>query len=140
MRNEKGFSIMEIMVAIGIIALITGGGALAVNKMMKNAKVKRAKSDIQILSQAIDLFEMDNLRFPNGLDELVNDPGELPNYQPGGYLKDGKVPKDPWGADYLLVLDDVPEGMQFDIMSYGEKGQEGGDGYEKDLRLSETKE
>ncbi|MBI2343230.1 MAG: type II secretion system major pseudopilin GspG [Deltaproteobacteria bacterium] len=137
LRSEKGFSLMEILVALFIIGLFAGGAAVGVKKISDGAKKKRAIQDIRVLAAAIDQFEMDNGIYPKGIEELVNDPGDLPDYQPGGYLNKREVPKDPWKHEYLYVREGAPDDAPYDLLSYGADGSEGGDGKEKDIRLSE---
>jgi general secretion pathway protein G len=136
-NSEKGFSLMEILVALFIIGLFAGGAAVGVKKISDGAKKKRAIQDIRVIAAAIDQFEMDNGIFPNSLTELVEDPGELPDYQPGGYLNKSEVPVDPWKTEYVLDAENAPEGMPFDVVSYGADKSEGGEGKNKDIKLSE---
>ena len=128
---------MEILVALFIIGLFAGGAAVGVKKITEGAKRKRAMQDIRILSAAIEQFEMDNGVYPKSLEELVEDPGDMPDYQPGGYLNKDVVPNDPWKNEYVMLGDDIPEGYDFDIASYGADGSEGGEAKNKDIRLSD---
>lgn len=138
LKNSRGFSLMEIMIAVAIIGIFGGGAAVGVKKILDGAKVKRAKQDLRAIAAAVEQFEMDNAAYPNSLDELINDPGDLPDYQPGGYLKGDSLPKDPWKNEYIYERADAPEGMPFEILTYGADGNEGGDGIDKDVRLSEV--
>lgn len=128
---------MEILVAMAILMVIGGGAAVGVSKVLSNSRVKKAKQDVRTIAQAVDAFEMDTGVFPATLEDLVKDPGDLDNWQPGGYLKKNEMPKDPWKGDYVFLFDDAPEGWDYDIVSYGKDGQEGGEDFDKDIRLSE---
>jgi general secretion pathway protein G len=139
LNNRRGFSLMEILVALFIIGLFAGGAAVGVKKITDGAKKKRAIQDMRVLAGAIDQFEMDNGLYPNSLTDLVEDPGDMPDYQPGGYLNKSEVPVDPWKNEYVYLRDDAPEGMPFDLMTLAADGAEGGDGKNKDIRLSDQK-
>jgi general secretion pathway protein G len=81
------------------------------------------------------MFKLDNFNYPTqeqGLEALVKDPGNLPNWNKNGYLK--KLPKDPWGKPYIYLP--PSQSGQFDIVSLGADGQEGGEGVAKDISLS----
>ncbi len=136
-RNERGFTLMEILLAVFIIGLFAGGAAFATKSIRQNARIKKAKQDLKILASAVDQFEMDNGVFPKNIEELVHDPGDLSDYQPGGYLKGGKIPLDPWKHEYVFIGEGAPEGFAFDIISYGADGAEGGEGVNKDIRYSD---
>lgn len=137
MNNQKGFSLMEILVALFIIGLFAGGAAVGVKKITEGAKRKRAIQDIRVISAAAEQFEMDNGVYPKNAQELVQDPGDLPEYQPGGYLNKDEVPIDPWKNEYAYERENAPEGMAFDVISYGADGADGGEGADKDIKLSD---
>lgn len=133
MKNQHGFSLMEVLIALFIIGLFAGGAAVGVKKIGEGAKIKKAQQDLRTFAAAVDQFEMDNRRYPTSLAELVKDPGDLPNYQPGGYLNKEEVPRDPWGSDYQFSADGAPEGRAYEITCWGPDKSEGG----KDYKLSE---
>ena len=85
-------------------------------------------------------FKMETGRFPTeeeGLTALVEQPSNVTNYRPGGFLETRRVPKDGWGRDFEYRL--WPDsGKQFEIISYGADGEEGGEGYDADLRDSDA--
>ncbi len=133
MKNQRGFSLMEVLIAITLIALFGAGAAAGFKRIQAGAKVKKAREDIKMLGQAVDRFEMDNGQYPEGLKDLVENPGELPDYAPGGYLDKGKMPVDPWKHDYSYEKSGGDKGAAYDIVSPGADGQEGTD---DDVRLS----
>jgi general secretion pathway protein G len=132
-RGEGGFTLIEILVVITIIALIMSLVGPRVLNYLGESKVKAAKIQIQSFGSALDLFNLDTGRYPNsaeGLTALVQNPGSIPAWN-GPYLKGGVVPNDPWGKTY--VYRSPGEHGPYDIMSYGSDGQEGGTGTAADI-------
>jgi general secretion pathway protein G len=136
-KHQHGFTLIEIMVVVVILAVL---GALVVPKILENvdkARVTRAQSDIRAIQTALDLYRLDNYKYPTaeqGLQALVKQPDpSLQNYRAGGYL--GSLPKDPWNNPYQY-LNPGSDGREFDIISYGRDGKPGGDGYDADISLS----
>ena len=132
-RSERGFTLVEILVVITIIALIVGLVGPRVLNYLGESKAKAAKIQIESFSSALDLFYLDTGRFPSGsegLAALVQRPGGLAQWN-GPYLKGGVVPADPWGKAYQYRT----PGQQgaYDIVSFGSDGQEGGVGTAADI-------
>ena len=131
--GQGGFTLIEILVVIAIIALIMSLVGPRVLNYLGESKVKAAKIQIQSFGSALDLFNLDVGRYPTtaeGLTALVQSPGTMPNWN-GPYLKGGVVPNDPWGKAY--VYRSPGEHGSYDIMSYGSDGQEGGTGTAADV-------
>jgi general secretion pathway protein G len=132
-NGQGGFTLIEILVVITIIALIMSLVGPRVLNYLAESKVKAAKIQIQSLGSALDLFNLDTGRYPStgeGLAALVQSPGTIPSWN-GPYLKGGVVPNDPWGHPY--VYRSPGEHGPYDIMSYGSDGQEGGTGTAADI-------
>lgn len=132
-RSQGGFTLIEILVVIAIIALIMSLVGPRVLNYLGESKVKAAKIQIQSFGSALDLFNLDAGRYPTtgeGLAALVQSPGTIPAWN-GPYLKGGAVPNDPWGKAY--VYRSPGEHGPYDIMSYGSDGQEGGTGTAADI-------
>ncbi|MDE2348789.1 MAG: type II secretion system major pseudopilin GspG [Gammaproteobacteria bacterium] len=133
--RSRGFTLIEIMVVVVILAVL---GALVVPKILENvdkARATRAGSDIRAIETALDLYRLDNFKYPTteqGLEALVKKPNDpsLTNYRAGGYLK--SLPKDPWGNVYHYTSPGE-DGRDYDIISYGRDGKPGGDGYDADI-------
>jgi general secretion pathway protein G len=131
--GEAGFTLIEILVVLAIIALIMSIVGPRVLNYLGESKIKAARIQIQSLSSALDLFNLDTGRYPStseGLAALVQSPGNVPAWN-GPYLKGGVVPKDPWGANYTYRS--PGEHGSYDITSYGSDGQEGGTGTGADV-------
>jgi general secretion pathway protein G len=98
---------------------------------------------IKNIETALKLYKLDNGSYPSteqGLGALVAKPtvGVIPNsYKEGGYLESKKMPKDPWGNDYLYVS--PGEHGDYDLFSYGFDGAKGGDGKNADITSWDTK-
>ena len=132
-NGERGFTLVEILVVITIIALIMSLVGPRVLNYLSESKVKAAKIQMQSLSSALDLLYLDTGRYPSsaeGLNALVKPTSAMHGWN-GPYLKGGSVPNDPWGKPY--VYRSPTERAKFEIMSYGADGQEGGTGTAADI-------
>jgi general secretion pathway protein G len=130
---QRGFTLVELLVVITIIALIMGIVGPRVLNYLTESKAKAAKIQIESFSSALDLFFLDTGRYPNGsegLAALVQRPGNITSWN-GPYLKGGQVPADPWGNPYVYRA--PGQHGTYDILSYGADGTEGGTGAAKDI-------
>ena len=134
-RNEAGFTLIELMVVIVIIGLLSTFVVLNVLPAQDTAMVEKAKADVALLEQAVEMYRLDNLAYPSieqGLEALVTAPAELAS--PERYRKDGyvrRLPTDPWGSPYQYVQ--PGEHGTFDIYSLGANKRLGGDGLDADV-------
>jgi general secretion pathway protein G len=131
---QTGFTLIEIMVVVVIIGLLAAMIAPNVMDNLDRAEINRAKQDIRSIETALNLYRLDNFKYPStdeGLQALVSNPGETaaPNWKSGGYLK--ALPQDPWNRQYQYAY----PGMQgeFDVFTLGADGQEGGEGNNADI-------
>ena len=132
-RGQGGFTLVEILVVIAIIALIVSLVGPRVLNYLGESKVKAAKIQIQGFSSALDWFIIDTGSYPTtseGVVALIRSPGNIPSWN-GPYLKSGSVPDDPWGKPY--VYRSPGEHGAYDIMSYGSDSNEGGTGTAADI-------
>ena len=121
--DEEGFSLVELMVVIVIIGLLATIVIINVMPAADRAAVTKARADIATLAQGIDMYRLDNLRYPTadeGLQALVS----------GNYIR--RLPEDPWGYPYQYSTPG-PEGRPYRIASLGADGREGGDGENADI-------
>jgi len=128
-KAQSGFTLLEIMVVIVILGVLA---SMVVPNLIGNkdrADIQKVKSDIVALENALDMYKLDNSRYPStdqGLDALVTKPSGYPaprQYREDGYIK--RLPQDPWGYDY--VLNSPGEHGKMDILSVGLDGEEGTD-------------
>ncbi len=142
-QNRKGFTLIEIMVVIVILALLA---ALVGPKLMgrtDDAKMTDARVQIKNMETALKLYKLDSGTYPTteqGLSALVAKPtvGVIPkSYKDEGYLESKKVPKDPWGNEYIYLS--PGEHGDYDIYSFGADGVKGGEGKNADITSWDTK-
>src|SRR4051812_6868396 len=132
-RSERGFTLVELLVVITIIALIMGIVGPRVLNYLTESKAKAAKIQIESFASALDLFFLDTGRYPNtseGLTALVRRPGNTLPWN-GPYLKGAVVPNDPWGNAYVYRM--PGQHGTYDLISYGSDGNEGGTGAAADI-------
>jgi general secretion pathway protein G len=132
--RRRGFTLIELIVVILILAILA---ALIVPRVMSradDAKRTRAQSDIKSLSSALQLFRADVGRYPTteeGLEALRRNPGDAPGWREP-YLE-RPVPQDPWGNPYIYEGPEMTGTGSFVIVSYGSDGQPGGEGDAEDI-------
>ena len=135
--GRDGFTLLELVIVIAILSLLA---AIIAPKMMgraDDAKIADAKVQIRNLETALKLFKLDNGSYPEtdqGLEALISKPatGNIPNkYREGGYLEQKKIPLDPWGNPYIYISPGIHG--DFDILSYGSDGKDGGTGKDADI-------
>lgn len=135
---QRGFTLIEIMVVVVIIGIL---GAIVVPQFMSRpdqAKTTAAKIDIQAIATALEMYRLDNARYPTtqqGLEALVKRPAGTPaarNWNPAGYLK--SLARDPWGTPYQYLNPGTRAvGGGYDLYSLGSDGVSGGDGHAADI-------
>jgi general secretion pathway protein G len=130
--SEQGFTLLEIMVVVVIIGLLA---AIVVPNFIGNidtAAINRAKQDIRGIETALNLYRLDNFRYPttqDGLQALVTNPGE--NVAPNWKKQLPRLPTDPWKNPYQYLY--PGQHGDFDVFSYGADNQEGGEGINADI-------
>ena len=138
MKNKNGFTLLEIIVVVFILSLLAAIVAPKIIGRTDDARIAEAKVQIKNLETALKLFKLDNGYFPSteqGLAALVEKPttGQIPQkYRDGGYLEQKKIPLDPWGNPYVYISPGL--NGDFDIISYGGDGKEGGEGKDADIK------
>ena len=125
-RGQAGFTLVEVIVVLSIIGLIMSMVGPRVLGYLTDSKHKTARIQVETLSNAVELFFIDNGRYPletEGLGALVSPPTTLVLWN-GPYLKGSTVPMDPWGKPYLYASPD--RGRTYAITFTGAGEREGG--------------
>jgi general secretion pathway protein G len=135
--RRAGFTLIELLVTIAIIATLAAIVAPALFGNVGQARQNAARSQIQILSLALDAYRVDNDAYPateQGLESLRTFPigGEPPKNWRGPYLRQ-IVPHDPWGRAYVYVAPGQANPNGYDLYSLGKDGKPGGDGEDADF-------
>ena len=130
--RQRGFTLIEIMVVVVIIGLLAALVAPALIGNIDRAQVNRARADIRSIETALNLYRLDNFRYPStdqGLDALVSNPGDAaaPNWK--AYLR--SLPSDPWNQPYQYVY--PGQRGEFDLFTYGADGVQGGEDINADI-------
>lgn len=131
-KYTRGFTLLELMIVVVILGILA---AVVVPKIMDRpdqARITKAKQDIRAIEAALNLYKLDNFKFPTtdqGLDALITKPADARNWKAGGYLD--KAPSDPWGKPYLYLNPGTHS--EIDIYSLGADGQPGGEGADADI-------
>jgi general secretion pathway protein G len=135
-RAQAGFTLIEIMVVVVIIGLLAAVVVPQFLSKVDDARVTKAKQDIQAIETALTMYKLDNYTYPTtemGLKALVQkpDPTVAKNWRPGGYLQ--HLNKDPWKNDYQYVNPGTHGAGEYDLYSLGADGQPGGEDYKADI-------
>ena len=141
-KQQQGFSLIEVLVVVVIMGMLIGLIGPNVLGQVDRARVTTAKSDIASLSQALDMYKLDNHFYPTtdqGLEALVSRPQSSPeprNWNPEGYIKGNKLPLDPWDGEYVY-MSPGEDNRPYDLMSLGADARLGGEGYAADISSSD---
>jgi general secretion pathway protein G len=135
MREQRGFSLVEILVVLVIMGLLVSVVAPTVLNRADEARVQKVYADFANIQTALKLYRLDNYVYPSseqGLEALVNATTLEPeprNFKQGGYLD--RLPADPWGRPYLYLS--PGDNGEFDLYSMGADGLSGGESQNQDL-------
>ena len=137
-RRRSGFTLLELVVVIIVLGLLAGLVAPQIIGRLSDAKSTTARTQIELLSVALDGYRLDNGNYPTtdqGLAALRDRPTRppVPSNWRGPYLRKA-VPVDPWGRPYLYRFPGEKNAGAFDLESLGRDGKVGGDGEDADVR------
>ena len=119
---QAGFSLIEILLVVGIIAFLATMVATNVMRQGEKAKVTNAKTGVQSVAAKASSYYLDTGAAPTSIDDLLTKPGNAANWK-GPYITEQQS-KDPWGTPYMLKS--PGEHTEMDVMSYGADKQAGG--------------
>jgi general secretion pathway protein G len=125
-RRTAGFTLVELMVVVSIIAILATTVGVFVLGAMDEGDQAKAKAEIRTLMTAIEMYRMKYKELPPSLDALISNPKGIK------FLDQEKIPPDPWGTPYVYT----PNGREFTIVSLGADKRQGGTGFEADVSSS----
>ena len=140
LKNNQGFSLIELMIVIGILGLLIGLVGPKLMNSFDKAKVETTRVNMKSIATTLKNYRLDCGQYPTteqGLEALIAKPTQGPeckNYAPGGYVDKKGAPKDAWDQDFLYTSD----GNTFEIRSLGaDKKAEGAD-YNADIIVGDA--
>ena len=132
LRQSAGFSLIELLVVLVILGLLAGIVAPNIIGKTEGANIQTAKTQVENISSALDMYRLEVGRYPSGsegLQALREQPPGVDRWK-GPYLRKD-IPKDPWGNEYQYEF--PGNHGAFDLFSYGPDGAQGGDGDNADI-------
>lgn len=134
-QKQAGFTLLELLVVLGILGLLIGMVAPAVLQQFGGAKQKIAQQSIERIVGILDIYKLDIGHYPTtdqGLQALIDPPSNEPRWN-GPYIKGDTLPEDPWGRPFLYRVPSQRAHHAFDLYSLGADGQSGGSGEDADV-------
>lgn len=117
--RRQGFTLVEILLVVAILGILGTVAVVGLGNRTKNANIIAARTSIKAIQTAIDIYEVDNGIYPATLQALLTKTSE--NNWNGPYIKDGRMPKDPWGNDFGYAV----KSDSYEIKSAGPDKQMG---------------
>lgn len=130
-NRQRGFTLIEIMVVVIVIALLGAMIGPTLFKRVQQAEETRVAQDIRVIESALKFYRLDNYRYPTqgqGLKALVEKPSGADRWN-GPYLEE--LPKDPWGNIYQYAYPGK-HGKEINVFTYGADNKEGGSDSDQD--------
>jgi general secretion pathway protein G len=126
-RRKAGFTLLEMVIVLGIIAMILGGAIFAMRGIADSAKLRQVEADFKSFESALAMYKLNAGSFPTtqqGLKALVEKPTSTPVPRRWSQIMK-KLPPDPWGAEYGYRFPGKKVASDFEMFSKGKDGQEG---------------
>lgn len=122
--SRRGVTLIEVMIVIAILVTLMGALGFALSRAAAGAKVSQTELTLRQIESEVMLYSVRKKKAPEGSDGLREIYGG------------DEVPTDGWGNAFIYVTPG-PDGKDYDVISYGADGTEGGTGNDADLKLSE---
>ena len=137
-QNEQGFTLLEILAVLTLLAFILTMVAPNIVKNMQKGQSDAARAQVNALKTVLNTYYMDNSIYPSteqGLKALIEKPAipPIPENWNGPYLEDNKIPKDPWGRELHYTSPGVHNREKYDAYTLGRDNVEGGTGPDADI-------
>ena len=129
--KQKGFTLIELLIVMAILGMLAALVAPTLIDRIGGTQQDIAATQISNIEMAVDTYRLDMFKYPNSLEDLVKNTSNTPKWQ-GPYLKNGVIPKDPWGNDYQYRKPGQ-DNRPYDLYSFGADGQQGGEGDNADV-------
>ncbi len=123
-RRNSGFTLLEMVIVLGIIAMILGGAIFSMNKIGDAAKLGQAEADFKSFESALSMYKLNAGSYPTtqqGLKALVEKPSSTPVPRRWSQVMK-KLPPDPWGANYGYRFPGKKVASEYEIFSNGPDG------------------
>ena len=136
--SQDGMSLVEILIGLTLMGLAGTFIAGKVFNTLEEGRIEAAKIQIKGFEERLKEFRRHCHGYPtteHGLAALVKKPAglECQRYSPQGYVENDKIPMDPWDAEYEYESN----GKKFVITSLGADKEEGGEGYDSDIKSTD---
>lgn len=131
-RRRRGFTLIEVLLVLVILVVIVSLGVTSYSNAQKRAYINAAKSQIGLLEEQLDMYQLDVRNYPTteqGLAALISPPADLPNPDRwgGSYLKKNAIPLDPWDNEYRYESPGKYNTTTYDLWSPGPDGADNTD-------------
>jgi general secretion pathway protein G len=136
LQRNAGFTLIEIMAVVLIIGLLSTLVGVNIVNQINKSRATAAAAQISNLEAVLELYQMDNARYPStedGLQALVTASADARDFPPGGYLQKRKIPLDPWQSPFEYQQPGQNNSHYFDLCSLGADKTPGGEGVNADL-------
>lgn len=125
-HRRSGFTLLEMVIVLGIIAMITGGAIFSMRKIGNSGKLSRVDTDFKSFQSALSMYKLNAGNYPStaqGLNALTVKPNTTPVPRRWIQVMD-RIPKDPWENDYVYRFPGKKDASEPEIISKGADGQE----------------